>query len=798
MSRYREIGANLRAKEIQDLNHNFSQVEADLNNISGAVLDKVIEEAQLNWREPVNSFSNLATSYPTPQIGWTAMARDTGKVFRYNGTSWVEIQQIDAGPVNEVDSRLTRQLDETNEIKADKTEVLSLIGGVSNGTPLFATNIAGMTDTSRNYVNTTDGLLYRYNGTSWISTGVQYQSTGIPDGGVTTNKIADGAGSFRKRTRLGEKGNIILASTTTVLPNVDTVAKTITFSGTFFIINGNNRYTVTGGITLSYADLLPAVGFAIHFNVETNTLAIRSQTVLANIPESNILIATLLLDSATTSVLGFDISCEYTINGLHPTVYYLRKTNGFTSITPTTDLAVVYISTTGEPPDYNTVARTLVFPSTFFIVHGKRRYTITGGVTLDFSGNTASAIAVYYNTVTGKFQAVSASSLTSVPDTSILIALLHTGNTPLATFKGLYITCPYTVDGKSPYGPADGEVSVVKPYLISNDPLIGEFEVSGLPACDGTDLDGFDHRTVTHVDVYDAYDSLVSENTGYITKHLSGLDSSGVLPINYYHFKPKRPHSTGKPLVKIIIGTGAHGDGWTFYPEQGDGSSGDPPTSVFSLFYLMKNICENWHTNSLLEYLRFNVEFIIVPLQNPWGFDNHSRYNSNGVDLNRNYDLGWASETSAHKGTAPFSENETQYMRDLIRAHADAVHFIDWHTISINIRAEEDLQLVITNSNTVGLDIANLSIPKVSRLWRKKAYGFDPNIEFYGRVDRGLNDSRPIAKNWAENDTGMVSVTMEGFPATSGYSLNSSKIIDLNTEFIANWLINVLRYFQNN
>lgn len=74
--------------------------------------------------------------------------------------------------------------------KATKSEVLALVGDVSDGTPLFAPNTAGMTNTTRNYVNTTDGLLYTHNGTAWVSTGVTYQATGIADGSVTTSKIA--------------------------------------------------------------------------------------------------------------------------------------------------------------------------------------------------------------------------------------------------------------------------------------------------------------------------------------------------------------------------------------------------------------------------------------------------------------------------------------------------------------------------------------------------------------------------------------------------------------------------------
>lgn len=57
---------------------------------------------------------------------------------------------------------------------------------------------------------------------------------------------------------------------------------------------------------------------------------------------------------------------------------------------------------------------------------------------------------------------------------------------------------------------------------------------------------------------------------------------------------------------------------------------------------------------------------------------------------------------------------------------------------------------------------------------------------------------RPIAKNWAEYVAGINAVTIESFPATNSYTLNSSEIIEMNVEFIGNWIINVQRHFQKN
>lgn len=105
-------------KTRNDLNENWDIIEGNtrkleddfknvVNNITDDVVEQLVDNAKLNWKEPVPSQNNLPGN---AQVGDTRMTRDTGKVYRFNGSAWVEIQQIDAGPVNEVDTRLTAQL----------------------------------------------------------------------------------------------------------------------------------------------------------------------------------------------------------------------------------------------------------------------------------------------------------------------------------------------------------------------------------------------------------------------------------------------------------------------------------------------------------------------------------------------------------------------------------------------------------------------------------------------------------------------------------------------------------------
>ncbi|MGP9039823.1 hypothetical protein [Cytobacillus kochii] len=114
-------GRNKINHNFEELNNNIKKTNEDFQRaeeiITEKAFDRVVDSAKIEWLPPVNTFNLLNTTYPNATTGKTVMTRDNGKVFRKEGTSWVEIQQIDAGPVNEVDSRLTAQLAETANLQ---------------------------------------------------------------------------------------------------------------------------------------------------------------------------------------------------------------------------------------------------------------------------------------------------------------------------------------------------------------------------------------------------------------------------------------------------------------------------------------------------------------------------------------------------------------------------------------------------------------------------------------------------------------------------------------------------------
>ena len=83
-----------------------------------------------------------------------------------------------------------------NNVNNQINTINNKVDSVANGTPLVASSIQNMTDTSKIYVLTTNGHWYYYDGTNWQDGGT-YQSTGIGNNNVTySNLFEDLENSF--------------------------------------------------------------------------------------------------------------------------------------------------------------------------------------------------------------------------------------------------------------------------------------------------------------------------------------------------------------------------------------------------------------------------------------------------------------------------------------------------------------------------------------------------------------------------------------------------------------------------
>lgn len=95
-------------------------------------------ETNIDWKEAVSTFDDIATTYPTPDDGWTVNVKDTDYTYRYNGTKWVAIS-ANAIPkaTNEVDGLMTKEyakkLDGLTKYTPDGTTITADEDGTLHG-----------------------------------------------------------------------------------------------------------------------------------------------------------------------------------------------------------------------------------------------------------------------------------------------------------------------------------------------------------------------------------------------------------------------------------------------------------------------------------------------------------------------------------------------------------------------------------------------------------------------------------------------------------------------------------------
>lgn len=197
---------------------------------------------------------------------------------------------------------------------------------------------------------------------------------------------------------------------------------------------------------------------------------------------------------------------------------------------------------------------------------------------------------------------------------------------------------------------------------------------------DGTNGVPAERSLATYEAQYDwVLNHLLEEYPNYITKTVLGKDGSNTYNIYRYDFTPAEYDRT------ILILSNVHGNEYA---------------SFYGVCRFMEDLCQRHQSNALLSELRERVRIVLLPMVNPWGFVNGRRQNSNDVDLNRNANYRWKEYTSAdsqlgkyhYKGTEPFSEAETQYVRQVVEElmTSNFVGAMDLHTVT-TIEAEKIL-----------------------------------------------------------------------------------------------------------
>lgn len=297
----------------------------------------------------------------------------------------------------------------------------------------------------------------------------------------------------------------------------------------------------------------------------------------------------------------------------------------------------------------------------------------------------------------------------------------------------------------------------------------------------GEEMVGFDEPyAVTKEDVYGWYDDLDKNNT----KTTLATDGVGN-PIYGYEFNVPRVPTDGdgrlkEKTPKMVLVSGVHGQ---------------EKAGIYNLYNTMKAITQDWRTNELLETLRYNVDFIVVPVVNPDGFDRTERKNENGVDLARNFPERWEyapsnPDTITYRGASPLSEAGSQAVSQLLEENKeDTILFMSHHNFGggghfVWNAAATKLQL----------DLAKKLVSKLTREWLKENEWLPQEEDwFVGYADDG---SPSGSESMYATSLGIQSSTFEighEFPYETSPVQYNDTTFTFGVEVLVNWLVMNLR-----
>lgn len=82
-----------------------TRLQSQINTI-GDYAKQVANENKTRWLTAVNTYADIATTYPNPQLGDTVQTISDSKIYRWNGTQWVWTQQYNANAITDVQNKI--------------------------------------------------------------------------------------------------------------------------------------------------------------------------------------------------------------------------------------------------------------------------------------------------------------------------------------------------------------------------------------------------------------------------------------------------------------------------------------------------------------------------------------------------------------------------------------------------------------------------------------------------------------------------------------------------------------------
>lgn len=637
-------------------------------------------------------------------------------------------------------------------------EIETELESVASGSPLVASSLSDMTETDRIYVLTTNGHWYWYNGSSWQDGGI-YQASEDSD---TLNNLADEVENFTNGKILNyDERNVIhrYIGSDNKITSIDT-AKTAVFE----LKNGKHYKIIIKG---SYNRFFSGLTNSLDIGSSCVSLARYTYGIpyyeyeFDNTDNYKYLLVTYAIGN---SYLDFIKLIEENINPLYvngvnvitnENINNRLKLNIKTDNYNINDLILGNCSADSlHEWEISSNSRSLVLKTEknkHYKINVKgnfNRFWIWG---YDFSqehkgGNLISSASGsftekeidYLNTL---YDAISITLGYNIPenyDIESIAVTEYTGDLNVLEIEGF----------KFQSGNENNDFLKYLQYISPSN-------IELVPTVNG---------------VYNLYDNLLNEYPYYINKNLLGQNSQGTniyeyvfTSGNYNQIHGQRPYNSVKNKDKILIITGVHG-----YER----------TSVMGLYQFIKDLCEN---NPILYSVRENYEIKIIPIVTPWAYNNNSRVNENGVNINRNFNINWTPQPEGqdYGGESPADQLETQIVQNWINNNRDAVLYIDYHNSGY---ANEVSYLSSNNQSIKDIFLKNMS--SMDSYWiNEEDFSHDLIFQYTG------NPATSLTSEAYANSKGLNGCLLESSWNQNNTGKDSSISIKTNAEVIGNILL---------
>ena len=246
------------------------------------------------------------------------------------------------------------------------------------------------------------------------------------------------------------------------------------------------------------------------------------------------------------------------------------------------------------------------------------------------------------------------------------------------------------------------------------------------------------HLINTPVDYgyYHTWSQVLSEVNTYITNYptIARCDTIGWSVQN-------------RPIISIKISDNVNDDELEGKIQFNGCHHGDENIATEINLYFMRYLLDNYGSLNQVTSLVDNREIFIIPVVNPDGFYAGSRYNANGIDVNRDYGFQWFQHSGA---SIPFSQPESRVMRDDYCKYGYTIS-LDYHSISSYVNYlwdystyqvpdyyEEVVMFSVPYADSTGYDTINgYSWYQVSGSCQDATYGL------FGTLDVTIESQQP-------------------------------------------------------